>query len=668
MSYKAQTISYASCSHFLDALHALLLSAGWVDITPQNQDDPYFFRNGRWLKSYGEDGLHEINMHLHLQDSGYVTGWNFDNRFFNKTVRLTAPITNSGLSLSVDNGAKLRATGVGHLRIRDELVTYNGVSGNTVTLTARGVNGTVATGHSAGDHAIRIFGAPVGEGSATADGAPIVEIYAVCPMQQDATAIPSLVDTSTNTYNMGTESVTCDLLMGYGDKYFAERCLIQVWDPGQPHHGKMRWITGYTSSTGTFTYMPFETAPGVKSFRILTGGFLPGASRGRAQSSVTNNRPNLGILPLNFWSAGGNTYGTGTAAIRTAYVYASKDGFVAVPYDADFTKQYWWFAGNLKDYSANWFATTILPVTRGDPSLTKKIYVNDSTRFTAGQKYRILSKNVSDWGTNWNIAPGWPALDPDEIAQEEIVVLGVGSDEDGQYITLDNAYCTGPNGGTFYSYESGAIIAENPCTAVRHGFCVAIAEYLRTVYPWDRDSTYGNLLSCYRHTPKTDLQLEGEAAHASHRGMYRSYHATNTPTVPNTTEDAFTRAGLCTVVAQINHDHQDYDMPTYQNNNEAYAERPWFSAFVAKWRGASPAQDDPVVTAYKANGIFYRTLGVLPFVMYSNFYSGTTSPFNITNGGTYKLPWRGKYQTFRFFKQYTSSSRTWYLVVGPELP
>jgi len=482
MAYKYKTVTVADPTLFLQELRDFLVDdCGWTDETPSGQDDEmgandYHGILGYFLKSTGEDSDTDVRAHLFTAQKTDFANNRWNNMVFPAVSYLSAALSDSGTSVSVDDGTPFSAiTTPFPTRVGDEIVTISGVSGNTLTISARGVAGTTAAAHSVDDPIV------------ATQAAACAEVYAYRDL---STPIKS----STSQATMSVSSVaSVGGLSGFGDDRFNLHTFIRV--SSGVHDGKMRPITDYSSTNGDFTYVPFKDAPGTVDIDLVSMGFLPTASR-RMVTGSYHLWPRVEMAE--------------PGADTVFWFYGSKDSFMVVSkYDSGYDT---FHAGNVVPYSARDTAVTTADVSAGATSFD----VDDRTLFAVGEKFRIISQNVADWAANESRTSPEVDLDPEEIPTEEVVVQSITAG-------TGNAGTITINSTLQFSYKSGAVVGEDPrpSGASSNSYTRvsgAGLDVMDGAHCW---------LPVYMVVDKADI-----ANHMSHRQTWRAVHSNSNKNSP----------------------------------------------------------------------------------------------------------------------------------------
>jgi len=504
MAYKGKEVGpVASVSHLVDEIKSFLMSCGWIDQTPTNQDDPNGFILGHFLQSSGENGTADHLIHIGLVKS-------FTSRSFVEVSYLSSGITDTDTTIPITYTTGIPTAGV--VRVDDEIITYTGLSGGSLTGCSRGHGLSTAASHSK-NAVIQWL-----SDSSTWWAKIAIEIAAFRDLS-NAIASSDL----TKTWNIDIDSVSgVSGLDGYGNNRFDYHTLLRVNDTGSSENGKMRWVKTY-ADTGDFTYQPFLTAPGAVSCDVVSSGFLPGLTWRAATGESNFYRPLTDATP--------------PSGIR-AFLYGSRDGYMAVyMYGSEY---YPYYVGSTYGHANLTNANTTAALSAGD----SVIHVDNTDIFEINAKYRIISQDMRDWDDNKDrqVGDGWPPLDPEEIPTEEFVVSAI--DSGAGTITLSS--------NLIYSYRTGAVVGEDPRPIVR-----AAEEDGKSVIS---AGTY--YAPCYLPCDPSVI-----SAHASHRQTWRAHHASGNPKAPrnssfyscllytnsSTSEGILTNSGVLTVNRQNGH-------------------------------------------------------------------------------------------------------------------
>jgi len=575
MSYKFKQVTVASNSHLVDEINLVLLAAGWTDETPAGQDDQNGLILGHFLKSTGEDGNQNILAHLGLNQD-YV------GQEFCPISYLTSGIDDSVVSFDIIDPGVLSAT-LGYLRVGDEIIRFLGVSGNTLTGCIRGWGLSDPAPHLAND-VVQFIGE-----DGVYDGRVKFELFC----HRDL-ANPTASSGLTPTWSLGRTAATgvtgLDL---YGaDRFSHNVALLRVNDTGSAEDGKMRWIV-ISTDAGNFTYQPFLTGPAAVKCDIIPGGFLPCYSR-----QATDGYRKFGCLKIATDISGG-----------VAWIYASKDGFWIVQKIS--ALYYFAYFGNVVPYANPTNAHTTVDVAAGVSVIT----VDNPALFIETGKFRIISQDYRDWDANKDrqVGDGWPRLDCDETAMEEVVVLSIlGND-----ITL-----TAP---LIYSYKSGAVIGEDPVLAIRYG-------------KQDGGIMVGTTTMIAPYLPILSADI---ATQAGHRSRWRAHHPNLNPKAPYNSDES---ASMLTV--QTTYMRPMHTTPL-TNKNRQTDRLPLALLEVDRYSEES------------SYGYYSAGKGVFPF---GGWISYVKPPFGGSSEDTVDAIWEGQRRTFRVFAEGSN-----WIIFGPEI-
>lgn len=575
MAYKFKAVTVASNSHLVDEIKTVLLAAGWTDETPTGQDDPNGFALGHFLKSTGEDGNQNILGHLGL-NVDYV------GQAFVPITYLIDAIDDSQVTFDVLDSTKMGTSG--YTRIDDEIIQYAGVSGNTLTGCTRHWGLSSPAAHSANAVVQNIIQDGVFEGR--------VKFELFC--HRDLSN-PTAASDLTPTWSLGRTAATGIIgLDGYGaDRFSHNVALLRVNDAGSAEDGKMRWIDTSTDA-GDFDYQSFLTAPMSVKCDVLVGGFLPCYSR-----QATDSYRKFGCLRI-----ATNVSGC------VAWIYASKDGFWVVQKISGL--YYPVYFGNAIPYANPTNAHTTVDAAFGASVIT----VDNPAIFIENTKMRLISQDYRDWDANKDrqVGAGWPRLDVDETAMEEVVVLSIAGND----ITL-----TAP---LIYSYKGGAVIGEDPIPAIRYG------KHDGAIFI---GST--SLIAPYLPILSADI-----ATQAGHRSRWRAHHAYLNPKAPNGSDISASMLGVTkTQMTPMN-------LTAMGQNKNRQTDRLPLRLLTFETSGEA------------ANyGYYMRGKGVFPF---SGWHSHQSPPLGGSSEDTVDAIWEGQKRTFRIFAEGSA-----WLIFGPEI-
>jgi hypothetical protein len=603
MAYKSKTVTMKDASFLLEELKDFLVTdCGWTDETPAGQDDEmgagdYHGILGHFLRSTGEDGLGDICMHLFTGKETNIAQHYTQSHVFPACSYLTAGIDDSVMAATVDD---VGSTGLANvdtpfgIRMGDEIAIVTDVTAGAVTFSQRGAYGTTPASHSTGDLVIDTL------------VMPFVEVYAF----QDVT---EALIASSGTSAVGLDAVTnVPGADGYGDARFNLHGMLKIVDGAEA--GKMRPITDYTSANGDFDYVAFKNAPGTANVAVVAMGFLPALSRRVGTANYAAGRIDVA------------DQGTDTVA----WFYGSKDSVIVITkFNAGYNMFY---AGNVLPFSAKDTALSTDTATAG----TNTMDVDNRNIFSIGEKFRIISQDVADWAVN-EVRASEDDLDPEEIPTEEVVIQGI-TPGGGNTGTLTF------NSNLLFTYATGAVVGEDPRPA-----CRSAPDYAR-ITGASNDVMEGTdcWLPVYNPCEKTAI-----TAHASHRQVWRSVHATGDPTTRYEV-DLYSRLrgyGSRKVNAL-----GIYLASLGDNLKNKQNERPTCGLVTLY-------VPDGGVT-YNNRGVFAAVKGTLLNMWFPDVNS-TIPPYGAVAEDTYEARWGGTYEEFRLFPQRASTSV--YGVFGPEI-
>lgn len=600
MAYKFKTVTVNDPTKMLEELRDFLVTdVGWTDESPSGQDDEmgagdYHGVLGTFLRSAGEDGNQDVCLHLRTEYMSDYTYPRFGASYVHPQFSyLSGTLAIGASSVTVDDDTELVTVPTPFaVRINDEIAIVSSVSSGTVNFSQRGAYGTTEAAHVAGDVILNL--------SYTR---PLIDAYAF----RDVTAA---IASSSGTSAVGLKSVSAvPGLSGYTDNEFNFHGMLKVVDGTEA--GKMRPILDYAGTGGDFTYAPFKTAPGTANVEVVSMGFLPTLSKKLFTAASVR------CLPL----VKSAEVGTDTVC----WFYACKDAvWVITKWDSGYDA---FFAGNCIPASSQDTTTSVGTSSAG----SNTIEVANRHLFAGGEKFRIISQNAGDWGTNWYRGGTEPNLDAEEIPTEEFVVQSItpGTGDAGT-LTL--------NANLLFTYSEGAVIGEDPRPALTsaYGYNLAGNSITEGVY----------CSSCvYLPAPKTDI-----AAHMSHRQSERAVHSNLDKYVYNSTyfngyggrRDTKRWTGLFGDYVSGN---QDADYYNRLNGRPT-------GGLVTIYQDAE---------TYSAYGIFYSMKGVLPLCWWVT--TEATPPYSAASEDTYAARWGSQYEEFRLF---AIRSGGWF-IFGPEI-
>ena len=601
MAYKFKTVTVNDSSFLLEALKDFLVTdCGWTDESPAGQDDEIGAGSfhgvlGHFLRSSGEDGNDDLCMHLF--NAGYTGGNTVRSHLWPAFSYLAAGIGPTDGTATVDDDTELAGVATPFaVRMNDELAIVSGVSGGVVTFSQRGAYGTTPETHVTGDLLLNT------------KTKAFAEVYAY----RDLAAILS----SSGTTSVGTKSAFITPgLSGYVDDRFNLHAMLKVVDG--PEAGKMRPITDYASTNGDFDYLAFKNAPGTANVAVVSMGFLPALSRriGTAYYSAPKiENANQGVDTV-------------------CWFYGSKDGVIVM---TKFNGGYnVFFSGNVYPFSAKDCAASTAQASAGANTMD----VDDITLITVGEKFRIISQDIADWATNVaGPGGGEAALDPEEIPTEEVVIQSItpGSGSAGTLVF---------NANLKWTYATGAVIGEDPRPACRQ------APPYAGISAGDMDVMEGTdcWLPVYNPCEKTQI-----GAHASHRQVWRSVHATGDITT-RSEADLYTRfrGTASRKVGSVG--SWAGSLSSLARNNDQNA-RP-LAGLVSLYNSDQTA-------TYNGRGIWPAAKGTVPHLWWVESYAGSP-PLSAVQEDTYLARWGSAYAPFRVFTQ-RGSTIVW-CICGPEI-
>lgn len=595
VKHKIVTLDHSATSFLNNEIYDFLVNdCGWTDDTPSGQDDDFNFGLGYFLSSPGEDGNTKIHMHL--------WGAGDDNSYVPPIMTyLGAAITTTGqMSCTVLDGTLLPSSGPFWIRIDDELIICSGTSGSTVTFSQRGAGGTTAATHAA-DACVGL------ENNIRS----CIELF----MHQDVSSGGGIAAASASSPHARDNVSALAGLTGYGDRRFNYHAFLRITSGSES--GKMRPILDY-DDTGDFTYRPFLNAPGDNTSEVVMAGFNPACSWRMCDTSFSSNDMCHGSIERN--SVGDAT---------TFFMYGSKDGFVIVAkYNSAYYAHYF---GNVVPYASK--LTTAL--TAGASAGATSFVVANRHLFVEGEKYRLLSTDVDDWGDNEDRsaeapASSWPDLDPEEIPSEEVVVdtITPGTGDAGTIAITSQL---------IYSYRTGAEVGEDPRPAVR------VASQGGTF----ADPLVGGqtMLPLYLNTRKENLAID-----ASHRQNIRACHNTSSRWIPYPGYFDFMRYNSELLVGPSGaQSGSGPDSPSY---------------LTQRYVGGLISVYTPYNATYRQYGRWECVKGTLPYIWWFNV-TGSSPPYGGSAEDTLKAWWGSQFETFRMFQ--SPGSGTHWFACGPEL-
>lgn len=464
-----------SSSHLNDEIFDFLVNdCGWTDKTPTGQDDQNGMILGRWLRSPGEDGIQDIHLHLHLRSSDYP--------HWPQHTYVDGSVGAGDNTIPIKYDSTFPSSGYG--RVGDEIVSWTGNSGGSLTGVLRGQYGSSPATHSADDVLLVLSDGTHGYNTA-------IEIFAHSDLTNGLLA-------SSGVSSIGAQSVPAvPGLSGYGDDRFNYHALFRVTDGAEA--GKMRWVEDYISSTGEFVFTrhPFLSSPGSANCELVSEGFFPGWTARGDMSTSSNRGSRWGVIP---WFAGASTQ-------WTVYLYGNLNSFAAVAWRADQDKWLYTFFG-----MPNVICSPLVVALTSDASAGDwEVEVNDIGMFSVFQKVRLLSQDVDDWADNEDrqVSDGWDPLDPEETASEEKVIREI--DQVNRLLKFESPL--------IYSYRTGAVVGEDPRPVMRYS-----GQHYHDQFLGCSDTSRGGVLQCY--SPSDAFRI---GQNASHRQNWRAWHDADDP-------------------------------------------------------------------------------------------------------------------------------------------
>jgi hypothetical protein len=624
MAYKGKHYQVPSAMHLIETIKDFLVSCGWTTVGPstdlasrQAQDDEHAHILGWFLHSNGEDGQQDLHMHMHVNRGYNIMPIGTEFSYLN------GAINDSVTTIPVDDGSLFTNNSI--IKIDAELIQVGTVVSNNLTGCTRGYGGTTAASHSDDDVVLELAWGAQGATDVTC-ARPCIEIFSYRDLTNELDETSGSVGW---TIGDGTTSGTITGLTGYDDDKFNDHALIRI--NGGSDDGKMRWITDYTGSDGSMSYQKFASAPGAQHVHIVSGGFLPPASRRMPTGGTANSH-----LQGNIYDFPG-ALGSDT----NVWLYGSKDGVMVVTLRGSTYRAFYF--GGYTPLSSPLTTTTTASASAGATS----IFVTDTNQFTDGGVYRLVSQDIQDWKDNWDrssdtsmgASPGdWPDLDPEEIPTELIKVAPGGINGVTGEITLVDPL--------FYSYESGAKVGEDPCPFCRYTCADGQNSTVREQFTYElyaeQDTDDNCTLTPFRAVPYNRSHTDTP----SHRQASRCYVDHDTPWSMLTTynETYFP----CALVSRLYPGHTTNILTT--NTNRVNQQLPLIP-FVIEASHSSETYDGENYAAWN------RLYGVIPFTR------AMANQLSAAPEDTVRSIWSGSYETFRVFN---IEGATW-MAFGPEI-
>lgn len=595
MTRAYKIVDVKSHLHFMNEVRDFMVTdCGWTDQTPNQttNDDWRGQAFGYLLYSNGEDGNKNIPLHMWTQrDPRYLRhGWyTYLDAAITTVIQMTFDV--------MDTGRVPNTNGL-IVQINDEMMKISSVAAGVVTVSERGWGGTTPTTHSANDMVVVLSNTGV-----------VAEIYAHRDLTKD-------IVTASGTETMGRDTVTTvPGLSGYGNDKFNDHAFIKV-------QGEDKWriVYDYTDA-GTFIYEPFRTAPGDKTVELYCTGYNPPWSW--RFGGTSNNF--YAYLPVKSFLAGslpGLEYGLGDAGVYTVYMYGDKDGVYI------HREGYATYLGIYHTLASVDTTTT----TQAEAAGQNLIHVTNRHYFVADEKYRIMSRNSDDWGTNEDRSSGYPS-EPDlyieELPQEEFLIqsIAAGAGDTGT-LTLTNNLT--------YNYASGAVVGENPSPLIRSAHKGDTVNYIQTS-DWRSPNVDGDAhVTVHSYATKNNVTV-----HNSHRGVWWM----NADYVSNRWGATGIYWPAYGSVVAVNGVYLGDSTDASPNN------------LTGRYQGALTYLNNSYdEDRYGACG---KNYGTLPFPWILNSVPGGAG-----SGDTMKARWGAQYETFRVLLDTVAGK---YVLCGPEL-